>query len=722
MPSVVRAFNLNPMQSMPETIKIHNLRMTSGAHAGLGEPTASCRWQWVGGLLDTTLTPQQISLLRERVDVLVAGESLFGVNSEAWPQAFLANRVQAHELVAWAVALTVMLQRMAGDAVWQGRIAGYDEAGVRVALPWQRETVFKKAMPLALRLLMTWLAVPALEAQATALQSEIDGWLAKAKPSGLSPNALRFALAAHARGMPVSVDLQLLTVGWGSHAQRLDSSFTWRTSQIAARLARDKHLASHLLARGQIPIAASQLCATNEQALAAAEKMGWPVVVKPRDLDQGLGVVTGIRDAEALQKAFDAAAKLSQRGVIVQRHIEGHDHRLLVLDGRMLMATQRIPGGVTGDGEKTVAQLMALTNQDPRRGDEKRSLLIRLTLDDEAQTCLSTAGLTAESVPAAGRFVCLRGTANISTGGTAIDVTDVLHPDNRLLAERAAQLIGVDLAGIDFLCPDISRSWREVGGVVIEVNSQPGFRPHWLGAPQRDINGEILDWLFRKTPARIPTVAITGSEGAGAVAAQLHRLWLATGRHVGLSSSQGVWAGEAQIAGSDLAGLRGTRLLLQEPSVQAAVLEIPAHHLARQGQPCDRYDVVAVLNVAQGEEGTMQQRAQRKSEVLSRARRAVVLNATDPWCLAMRKVVKAPRQILVGADPRTPVLQEHLQQGGPAVFLQSHQGAEWIVLAEGATQTWLMPLPAVETLHVLFAVASAWALGISHDLIKNAAP
>jgi len=705
---------------MPETIKIQNLRMTSGAHAGLAEPTASCRWQWGGQVGDTTLTAQQVSQLRQRVATLVAGESLFGVGSEAWPQAFLANRVQAHELAAWAVALTVMLQRMAGDAVWQGRITGYDDDGVRVALPWQRQTVFKNAMPLALRLLLTWLASPAMEAQATTVQSEINAWLAKAKPSGLSPNALRFALAAHARGMPVSVDLQLLTVGWGSHAQRLDSSFTGRTSQIAARLARDKHLASHLLARGQIPIAESQLCATYAQALAVAEKLGWPVVVKPRDLDQGAGVVTGIRDAEALQKAFDASTKLSQRGVIVQRHVEGHDHRILVLDGQMLMATQRIPGGVTGDGEKTVAQLVALANQDPRRGEAKQSLLITMALDDEAQTCLSEAGLTAESVPAAGRFVCLRGTANISTGGTAIDVTAQLHPDNKLLAERAAQLVGVDLAGIDFLCPDSSRSWREVGGVVIEVNSQPGFRPHWLGAPQRDINGEILDWLFRKTPARIPTVAITGSEGASEVATQLHRLWLAAGRHAGLSTQQGVWAGSARIADAKLSGLPGARLLLQEPSVQAAVLEIPEHSLARQGQPCDRYDVVAVLNVAQGAEGTVQPRAQRKSEVLSRARRAVVLNAADPWCLAMRKVIKAPRQILVAADPQTPALQEHLQQGGPAVFVQMHDGAEWIVLAEGAAQTRLMPLPAIAEPHLQFVVALAWAVGMNKDLIKQA--
>lgn len=703
-----------------------------GCQAGLGEKTAKASLRWEGRIDDW---PAAELRLREAVQDFRVHEPLNGIAESDWPGAFLREPDQARGLAGWVVALTIGLQRWARDPAWQGEVLGQSGEQCSLALPYVREGVLRPALQYALRLLLLWLNSATSAATAASLYAELDAWLEKCHTGGLAPNTLRFALAARAREIPLEVQAGVIQLGWGGQMRKLHSSFSDATSTIATSLARNKIQTSRLLAESGVPVPPTSQVADWAGAQKMALQFGWPVVVKPGNQDQGLGVVPGIRSEDALQSAFEAAARLSPGAVIVEKHIEGDDHRMLVVGGRLLMATRRIPAGVTGDGQSSVTALMDRINADPRRGSAKRSLLIRLVLDDEAQQCLKEQGLTAEAVPAAGQFVRLRRTANISTGGTPEDVTNQVHPDNRIVCERAARLIGLDIAGVDFLCPDISRSWREAGGAICEVNAQPGFRPHWLGDPDRDINGEIVDWLFRDRPARIPTAAITGTNGKSTVARMLHHIWMTSGKVAGVCTTNGVWVGHDLISTDNLSGQPGGRLLLNDPLVEAAVIEMPRKGLIRFGHPCDRYDVAALLNVQDDHIGvdgidTLDAMAQLKAEVLARARQAVVVNAEDPRCMAVLSQAGCARHILVAMHADAPHLRPHLEQGGEAVFAALHHGQRWVVIAQGAQQQALMPLADVPATmagrlpfnesNALFAITVAWAQGIPLDTIGKA--
>lgn len=742
---------------MISAFHIQRLQFFRGGHAGLAEPTARLSLRWDGHPDDWPATEahwRQQALALCPPEVLPRPEACdwphawcqapISIPSPAAQQATGRHPAAAHTVPGstpgtpghWVLALTCALQQWSRDALGAGRLLSEQPGGVELALPWQREATCREALNHALRLLLLW-SHPAIPSETVrALHTERQAWLIRQQGGGLPPNTLRFAQAARARGIPLVQRDGLIQLGWGRHSRRLDSSFTDATGVIATRLARQKIQTSRRLAENALPVPAGAQVATLEAARQVAKQLGWPVVVKPASEDQGRGVAPDLRDEAAFEAAFATAQALSPGAVIVEKHIEGADYRLLVVGGRLRMATRRIPAGVTGDGQHSLQALVEQANADPRRGHDKRSLLLCLHLDDpEARRCLAEQALSHTSVPAAGRFVYLRKTANISTGGTAEDVTAQLHPDNRLLAERAARIIGLDIAGVDFLCPDITRSWREVGGAICEVNAQPGFRVHWLGDPQRDINGEIVDWLMQGGDGRIPTAAITGTNGKSTTARMLHHIWQASGRTCGVTTTAGTWVGEALISRDNLSGLPGARLLLDDPAVEAAVLELPRKGLLVFGHPCDAYDVAALLNVQDdhiGADGidTLEQMAALKAEVLERARHAVVINADDPLCLAMRSRATCSRHLLVSRTAHSPALQAHLAVGGEGVFVQPHAGQPWIVLAEGARQTPLLALAAIPATlagqlpyneqNALFAVALAWAQGIEPATIARA--
>jgi len=719
---------------MISSVKIENIRYYRGTQAGLSGKTAIITLRFDGLIEDWSVGD---GCIRDQVMLLRPEEPFFGIRADDWPDAFLVEQEPSCSLARWIAALTTAFQRWARDPVSEGLVVSATGNSIILAHVWEREPVLKNALQFALGHLLLWAKSGSVPGIAERLAREFEDWLLKVQPGGLSPNSLRFALAASKRGIPVSVSASTgtLRLGWGINGLRMDSSFTEGTGLLAARIARHKFQTTSYLQQNEVPVAKGSLVFNREQAFSAAMQLGWPVVVKPCDQDQGSGVVPGISDKASLFPAFDEAFKLSPRGVIVEKHIHGDDHRLLVVGGKLLMATRRISAGVTGDGTSSVNQLVREVNADPRRGKNKRSLLIALVLDEEAVSCLRDQLLTPESIPEAGRFVRLRLTANISTGGTAVDVTALVHPDNRKLAERVARLIGLDIAGVDFLCPDITESWHKVGGTVIEVNSQPGFRPHWLSDPDRDINGEIIDWLFREKSARIPTAAITGTNGKSTVAMMLHHIWLTAGRNAGVCTTSGVWVGHDMVSRRNLSGYPGGRILLKDPAVEAAVIEMPRKGLIVFGHPCDSYDVAALLNVQNDHIGvdginTLEEMAMLKAGVLERAANAIVVNAEDPLCLAMREYASAPRHILVARDPLLPALLCHLNEGGAGVYEQMLDGRSWIILAEGASRSPLMPLEEIpatmngllrfnET-NALFAAALAWAQGIPQESIRKA--
>lgn len=735
-------------------LRVERRRFLRACSGGLSEKTALVEVS-VHGELSAIHDPSVGESMRARPSALYPGDPLYGVTDADWPSAFLVPGAESSEpetlgwLGSWVVALTVAIQRWGRDPVWRGRVREVGQGRLHLAIPWYRQDFFDESLAVALKLIaqwwrsdessnpqwLSWLKPDPAAVRPSTIDWHFAGRWAEIQARGFGPNTLRFIEAAVRREMPFDVLPSFVQIGWGANAERFDLAVTGRTSWMALAMSKNKRKANMMLAGAGLPVPHGIVAENAEQAQSAAAALGWPVVIKPLSQDGAVGVVPGIRDDTRLREAFDEAARWSPDGVLVERHCPGDDYRLLVVRGTVIQVARRTPAQVVGDGISTVRGLVDQINQDPRRGTERYSLLRAVVLDAEVLDCLADQGLGPDSVPPAGQSVRLSRTANIGTGGTSQDVTGIAHPDNIALAERAARIIGLDIAGVDFLCPDISRSWHEVGGVICEINGQPGFRPHWLADPSRDINGEVLDILFAGRSARIPTAAITGTNGKTTTSEMLYRIWTAAGKLTGVCTTAVVRIGDQIVSTDNLSGQPGAKLILNDPGVEAAVLEMPRKGLIYFGHHCDRYDVAALLNVQDDHIGvdgveTLEQMAELKAEVLERATEAIVVNAEDRLCLAMRARAPISRHILVAGSPDVDAVVEHRRQGGEAVFIDHRGDRRWIILAVGESETDLMPVDDVpatmngvlrfnET-NAMFAAAMAWVQGIDNATIRLA--
>jgi len=724
-----------------------------GRSGGINEKTALVEIGISGDIASSAATDDRI---RGAALALCPEQPLFQVAESDWPTAFLVTsenpaETGPHWLAGWVIALTVAIQRWGRDPVWRGRVLHADPHRLRLAIPWHRETFFNEALELSLELLRgclvpesngvpgslnQWLSHGATPPEPLSLRRHFGDRWDTIVSSGLAPNTLRFIQAGVVNDMPFDILASFVQIGWGANAERFDMAFTGRTSWMASTLAHNKWKSKQVLADEAVPVPRGWIVRDAEQAVHAVETdLGWPVVIKPSNQELGLGVVVGIPDADTLRRVFDRAAQHGSGNVIVEQYIEGHDHRLLVVGNKFIAAARRMPGQVVGDGIRPVRELIEDVNSDPRRGTGRYSLLKKLLLDDEALDCLALQGLNADSVLEPGRTVPLRRIANISSGGTSEDLTDVVHPDNKALVERVARIVGLDIAGIDFITPDVSRSWRQVGGAICEVNGQPGFRPHWLAAPERDINTEVLSVLFAGRSARIPTAAISGTNGKTTTAEMLFAIWTAAGKLTGICTTDMARIGTEVISRDNQSGQPGARMILNDPGVEAGVFEMPRRGLQMFGHPCDHYDVAALLNIQDDHIGvdgidTLEQMALLKAEVLERARNAIVVNADDPLCLAMRSRAGTDRHILVTDHPSSSVVTEHRRRGGEAVFVDQHDGAPWIVLATGDHEQPVVgvnEIPATmggllrfNVSNAMFAAALAVAQGIDAKTIRRA--
>lgn len=718
---------------MLTSFHIKTIQFFKGYSANLNEKTALLRLSWEGEIPNWISTQ---ALFRQKAFSLRLSEPLYGIQQTDWPRAFLLDSSEPYQISHWIVALIIGLQRWACDPTWKGNVTFQENNHAMLALPYEREDVLSQSVKFAVRILLLWSSPHTTSSTETQLYLELGAWLDQSQLKGLSPNSLRFALSARARNIPVQVMQEVIQLGWGRNTRKFYGSFTDATSTLSTGLARNKLRTNFLLRQNAVPVPACSPVNSLEMALNIAKQFGWPVVIKPANRDQGVGVFPDIKNEDALRNAFEAAHKLSPGAVLIEKHVEGNDYRLLIVGGKLLAASQRIPANVVGDGQSTVSALIDQVNQDPRRGVKFYSLLVRLNLDEKAQQCLKEQGLSAEDIPVEGQFVRLRKTASMSTGATPKDVTAYIHPDNRAMAERAARLVGLDIAGVDFLCPDISKSWRAVGGAINEVNAQPGMRAHWPGDQNRDINGEIIDSVFRDHPSRIPTIAITGTNGKSTVAKMLHHIWMFAGKQAGVCTTSGVWIGEALITQENLSGYPGGRLLLNDPLIEVAIIEMPRKGLLYFGHPCDQYDVAALLNVQNDHIGvdginSLEEMANLKAEVLARARHAVVINAEDPLCLASLSHARNCRHIMVAMSANVVAIHEHrAQKNGEAVFVTEQNGHRYIILAQGSTQIQLMPIDDIPATmggllafnenNALFAIALAWAQGVPIETIRAA--
>lgn len=570
------------------------------------------------------------------------------------------------------------------------------------------------------------------------IAEEIADFVAFADRRALGPSGLALATAAEKRGIPwrrLNND-SLMQLGHGRFQKRLEAALTSHTSQIACDIAKDKELCSALLRDLGLPVPAQSFVRDADDAVRAAEKIGYPVVVKPVDGNHGRGVSINLRTPDAVADAFDAAAA-NGSGVIVEKMIAGDDYRLLVIGGKLCAAARRMPAHVVGDGVHSLRELVQKENADPRRGVGHENVLTRIAFDDRALSLTAEQGISPDTIPDDGQQVFLCKTANLSTGGSAIDVTDLVHPDNRLMAERAIKAVGLDIGGVDFLTTDITRSYRETGGAICEINAGPGIRMHIApsqGKP-RDVGGAVMDMLFPPgAPSSIPIAALTGTNGKTTTARMLSHILKMAGYVVGQTSTDAVMIdGNVSIKG-DMTGPVAASMVLSDPDVDMAVIETARGGIVRSGLGYHYCDVGAVLNVSSDHLGlggvdTIEELARIKRLVVEVARGTAVLNADNIHTLKMAEHTGAQNICYISRTKNNPIVREHTKAGKCALVLEEGVNGQMIVLQDHGGETpliWTHLIPATlegKALHnvenAMFAAAMAYALNVNLDQIRN---
>ncbi len=534
----------------------------------------------------------------------------------------------------------------------------------------------------------------------------------------------------------------LIQLGQGVHQQRIRATMTSRTAAIAVDIASDKGLTNALLNAAGLPVPRSQVVASEDEAAAAAKSIGFPCVVKPLDGNHGRGVNLDLRDEAAVRQAYPRALAETRSGeVVVETYVSGNDYRCLVIGGRMAAIAERVPASVTADGEHTVRELVEIENSDPRRGIGHEKVLTKIRLDEAADALVQAQGYGLDAIAPQGTWLKLALTGNMSTGGTSIDRTVEAHPENVEIAETAARVVGLDVAGIDFIVPDIAVPVREQGGAIVEVNAAPGFRMHThptVGEPQY-VARPVLDLLFPPgTPARIPILAVSGTNGKTTTVRMIAHVLKLMGRRVGMTTTDGIVIDGRLIKKGDMSGPKSATMVLQNPSVDTAVFEVARGGILREGLGYDRNDVAVVTNVTEDHLGlagitTLRQLAAVKAVLVEAVPRAgtAVLNADDP--LVARMAGECRGSIVYFSMATRPGeggydrVDTHCGRGGAAMALQETDEGELVVLRHGPRTmpllyTHLIPATfegraRMNVANALAAAAASWAAGAHlHDI------
>jgi len=551
----------------------------------------------------------------------------------------------------------------------------------------------------------------------------------------LGPSTGSIVDAAVARGIPFSrmTEGSMVRLGWGSKQRRIQAAEMDATSAIAEAIAQDKELTKKLLAAAGVPVPGGRSVADADDAWAAAQEIGLPVVVKPNDGNQGKGVTVNITGKDQLLKAF-AVAKEFRDDILVERFMPGNDFRLLVVGDKLVAAARRDPPKVVGDGKHTISELVAQVNADPRRGSGHSTSLTKIRFDEIAKATLATQGFHAESVPAKGQRVNLRNNANLSTGGSATDVTDDVHPEVAARAIAAAHMVGLHICGVDVVCDSILRPLEEQGGGIVEVNAAPGLRMHLSPSfgKGRAVGEAIIGTMFKKgQDGRIPVVAVTGTNGKTTTVRLISHLLTHSGLRVGMTNTDGVYVNGDCIDTGDCSGPKSAKSVLLHPDVDAAVLETARGGVLREGLAFDKCDVAVVTNVGSGDHlglnyiTTVDELAVLKRVIVQNVAPtgAAVLNAADPIVASMAAKCKG-QVIFFAADKNNPVMATHRAQGHAVVYIQGKQ-----LVARKGGQTESIALADVpitmggaigfQVENVMASVAAAWSLGLGWDVIRQ---
>ena len=501
--------------------------------------------------------------------------------------------------------------------------------------------------------------------------------------SSLGPSTETIVTEADARKIPWMLlsARSMVQLGHGVHQQRIQATLSSNSGILGVELACDKEGTKTILRDSGIPVPrGTTIQYFDDLEDAIADVGGYPIVIKPLDGNHGRGITIDINDWDHAVEAYDFAAKESKsRSIIVERFYRGSDHRILVINGKLVAVAERIPAHVIGDGQNTIEDLIKITNKDPRRGDGHSNVLTKISLDKTALDVLARQGYKLDSVLEVGNIAYLRATANLSTGGVAVDRTDDIHPENIWLMERVAKVIGLDIAGIDVVSPDITKPLREVDGVIVEVNAAPGFRMHVApsqGLP-RNVAAPVLEMLFPPgQPSRIPILAVTGTNGKTTTTRLLAHIYRQTGKNVGYTTTDAIYINEFLVEKGDNTGPYSASVILKDPTVEVAVLETARGGILRSGLAFDTCDVGVVLNVAAdhlglGDINTIEQMAKVKgviAEVVN-SQGYVVLNADDPLVAAMAENVTA-KVAYFSMNPENPIILNQMRRDGLAAVYE----------------------------------------------------
>lgn len=628
--------------------------------------------------------------------------------------------------------VTLELQTLAGSEVGFGKARETSIEGVYKVVVEYEEESFAKAALLAGRELF----LAAVYDRPFDVAAEVAKLRELNQDARLGPSTRAIVDAAKARGIPFRRlnDGNLVQLGYGKRQRRIWAAETDRTSAVAEEIAQDKDLTRALLRTAGVPVPEGRPVTCADDAWAAAQELGIPVVVKPRFGNQGKNVATYLTTEEQVKAAYHTASE-GGYSVIVERFIAGADYRLLIVGNRMVAAARREPAQVIGDGIHTVGQLVDRVNADPRRGNDHAMPLSKIRLDPVAMSVLAEQGLSPSAVPPDGARVLIRRNGNLSTGGTAADVTDLVHPEVADRAVEAARVVGLDIAGVDVLAVDVTRPLEEQNGAIVEVNAGPGLRMHVepsSGQP-RPVGEAIVGTMFALgETGRIPIAAVTGTNGKTTTTRLIAHMFESQGNLVGMTCTDGIFVGNRRIDTGDCSGPQSARAVLFNPLVEAAVFECARGGILREGLGFDVCDVGVVTNIAGGDHlgvgdvHTLEQLVRVKRCVVEAVAPGgyAVLKADDPLVAAMAE--RCPGKVIYFARSETDaVVNRHREQGGRAVFIRDQA----IVAAEGADETTVAKLDQVPLTHggrvgfqvenVLAATAAAWALGISFETIAG---
>ncbi|MBX3296159.1 MAG: cyanophycin synthetase [Acidobacteria bacterium] len=627
------------------------------------------------------------------------------------------------------------LQTLAGMDTGYGRTRETGERGIyNVVFSYHEEEVGRYAARASVRLFLGLAEGKPTDEIKAEVADDIQRMREIREEVRFGPSTGSLVEEAESRGIPYIRlnDQSLVQLGYGVHQKRIQATTTANTNMIAVDIAGNKHATKTLLGDMGVPVPKGYRIRHEEELEETLERVGFPVVIKPLDGNHGKGATVGVKSIEEARVAWEKAKEYS-RWVIVEKQLVGADFRALVVNNRLIAVAKRVPAHVVGDGKQTIQELIDETNSDPRRGYGHENVLTEIDIDSQTMRCIRNAGYELESVLPKGEVLYLKTTANISTGGTAIDVTDEVHPENVFLFERIARIIGLDVAGVDIIAENVSEPLHESGGGIIEVNAAPGFRMHLAPSEGigRNVAEHVIDMLFPPgAESRIPIFSITGTNGKTTTTRLIAHILKGTGRTVGFTTTDGTYIQNQQIVRGDNTGPVSAQLVLKDPTVDVAVLETARGGIIRSGLGFDHCDIGVVLNVAADHLGmkdvnTLEDLARVKSVVPRAVSKAgfAVLNAEDPLVYKMKELVDG-KVVCFSMDENNPTIKRRAERGRVSCVYENGYvtilKGKWKVRVEKATNIPLTYGGRAEFMvqNVLAATLACFVHGVSIEDIR----